>query len=226
MTEEPFKRKKDIDPSMLWNSIGMYQQLIMFAILLIVYVSVFLIISRSSNPHPGMENWMNNLHSIFTSGHIIRDVLFGVILGVFAVAFTTLLDTVVAIFARVDLKEWMHRTDYLLPQTKIQKRWAWLISLSGSIQEEIMFRGFILLAIFPLWSHWIWASLILSAFFALLHASVQGFWSTLWVYLISVLLCAIIALGGSIYLAAVTHVTINVCNLFVIPKILNFRRKM
>ena len=214
----------DIDPAMLWNSMGMFQQLIMFTLMSIVYVVISLIISRSSGTHPGLENWMQNLHALFGLHSILRDILFGVLIGILAVLLTTLLDTFIAVISRRDLAKWMHRTDYLLPQSKMQKRWAWAISVTGSIQEEIMFRGFILLAVLPVWSHWIWAALILSAFFALLHASVQGFWSTLWIYMISVLLCAIIALGGSIYLAVVTHMTINVCNMFLLPKILDTKR--
>jgi len=210
---------------MLWNSMGMFQQLILFTLLLVVYVAISLIIARSTIAHPGLESWMSNLHLLFVPDSILKDVLFGVLLGILAVLLTTLLDTLVAFMHKEKLSEWMHRSDYLLPQTRVQKRWAWGISITGSVLEEILFRGFILLAILPLWSHWIWAALILSAVFALLHANAQNFWSTIWIYLISILLCAIIALGGSIYLAVVTHVTINVLNLFFIPAVMNRKVK-
>jgi membrane protease YdiL (CAAX protease family) len=219
VTEKPrHDRKDDISPELLWNALGMFQQLIMFTLMLIVYVVISLIVSRSLTPHEGLSAWMNSLQSLFVSKHIVKDLALGAGAGVAAVLVTTVLDTLIAIISRADLKEWFHRTDYLLPETKKQKQWAWIISLSGSIQEEIMFRGFILMAILPLWSHWLWAALILSAFFSLLHAGVQGFWSTFWIFLISVFLCALIALGASIYVVMTAHIMINVFNLFVVPR--------
>lgn len=206
-----------IDPELLWNSLGMVQQAVMFALLLISYVSVYMLVSRAPGLHPGLESWLSSLNDLFVTDAIFKDIALGIAAGLAAVILTSVLDVLVALIGGENMRDWMHRTDHLLPETSAQKRWALIISVTGSIQEEIMFRGFIFIALIPVWSHWLWAALILSAFFSLLHAGVQGFWSTIWIFIISVMLCMAIALGFSIYMAAVMHIVINLCNLFILP---------
>lgn len=80
-----------------------------------------------------------------------------------------------------------------------------------------MFRGFIFIAVMNLWGTWIWAALILSALFGFLHAGLQGFWSTLWIFIVSVLLCYFVVLGKSIYFLILLHMIVNITNLFILP---------
>ena len=224
MTEEPRNQHRlDLNPELLWNATGIIQQAVMSTLLLIVYVVVSLIISRSSGAHVGLQKWMSDLQALFSFEHILRNMCYGILIGLAALVLINLLDMLIPVLGRKDIRQWMHRTDYLLPRTRTQKHWALAISISGSIQEEIMFRGFIFLALIPLWSHWLWAALIMSAFFSLLHANVQGFWSTVWIYIISVILCAVLALSGSIYIVVMAHITINLSNLFILP--LLFKRQ-
>jgi len=206
-----------VTPELLWNSLGMIQQAVMSILLLFVYVLISIIIARSSSVHPGLENWMQNLQSLFHSDSILMDIIWGALAGLGMALLLSGLDIIVGFLGRKNVREWVHRSDYMLPVSPIQKRWALSISLSGSIVEEIMFRGFIYMAIIPLWSHWIWAALLLSAVFSLLHAGIQGFWSTLWIFMISIFLCYFISQGGSIYFVAIAHVVINIANLFLIP---------
>lgn len=218
MDNEPqSENKMKVTPEQLWNSLGMIQQAVMSILLLFVYVMISIIIARSVSAHPGLENWMQNLQNLFHSNSILMDIVWGALAGLGMVLLLSVLDIMVAFIGRKNIREWIHRTDYMLPVTQIQKRWALSISLSGSIVEEIMFRGFIYMAIIPLWSHWIWAALLLSAVFSLLHAGVQGFWSTLWIFMISIFLCYFVSQGGSIYFAAIAHVVINITNLFLLP---------
>jgi len=215
--EPQFENKLKVTPDQLWNSLGMIQQAVMSILLLFVYVLISIIIARSVSIHPGLENWMQNLQNLFHSNSLIMDLIWGALTGFTLVIILTVLDIFIAMIGRKNIRTWLHRTDYMLPETPKQKRWALSISLSGSVVEEIMFRGFIYLAIIPLWSHWIWAALLLSAVFSLLHAGVQGFWSTLWIFLISVSLCYFVSQGGSIYFVAMAHVVINITNLFILP---------
>lgn len=218
MDNEPqYENKMKITPGQLWNSLGMIQQAIMSILLLFVYVLISIIIARSASAHTGLENWMQNLKNLFRSDDILMNIVWGALTGLGLVIILSVLDVIVAIIGRKDIRKWLHRTDYMLPVTPLQKRWALSISFSGSVIEEIMFRGFIYMAIIPLWSHWIWAALLLSAVFSLLHAGVQGFWSTLWIFMISIFLCYFVSRGGSLYFAAMAHVVINVTNLFILP---------
>ncbi|RKY54986.1 MAG: hypothetical protein DRP93_04255, partial [Candidatus Neomarinimicrobiota bacterium] len=160
----------------------MIQEAVIFILLLFVYVLISIIITRSTSIHPGLENWMQSLQKIFNAQNIFMDLLWGVVAGIGLAIVLSFLDALVAVIGRKNVRKWLHRTDYMLPVTSVQKRWALRISLSGSVIEEIMFRGFIYMAIVPLWSHWIWAALLLSSVFSLLHAGVQGFWSTIWIF--------------------------------------------
>ncbi len=195
----------------------MIQQAVMFTLMLIVYVIISTINSGSNAGHAELENWLQDLHKLFVSETLLNDILSGATAGFALSILLFVLDAFVAFIARTDVREWIHRTDYLLPHTKKQRSWALSITLVGSIQEEIMFRGFIFLAILPIWSHWIWAALILSGLFSFLHTSVQGFWSTLWIFIISLMLCFFISQGKSIYFIALAHVMINMTNLFILP---------
>ncbi|MCF7833240.1 MAG: CPBP family intramembrane metalloprotease [Candidatus Marinimicrobia bacterium] len=218
MDNEPqHENRIEITPEQLWNVLGMIQQAVMLIILFFVYVVVSIIIARSASVHPGLVSWMQNLQNLFHSDNIPMDLVWGALAGFGLALFLSVLDTLVAVIGKKNVRQWLHRTDNMLPVTRVQKRWALSISLSGSIIEEIMFRGFIYMAIIPLWSHWIWAALLLSAVFSLLHAGVQGFWSTLWIFIISVFLCYFIAHGRSLYFVAMTHVIINISNLFILP---------
>ncbi len=196
---------------------GMIQQAVISIVLIFVYVLITIILARSASAHPGLENWIQNLQKLFAGRNIIMDLIWGMAAGLAMAIILFILDMFIAVMGRKNIRDWIHRTDYMLPVTPTQKRWALSISLSGSVVEEIMFRGFIYMAIIPLWSHWIWAALLLSAVFSLLHAGVQGFWSTVWIFMISIFLCYIISRGGSIYFAAMTHVVINITNLFILP---------
>ncbi len=208
-----------ISSDMLWNKWGMIQQAIIFVFLLIIYTVIVLLLHRSPKPYPGLESWFINFKGLFVSDKWYWDIIFGIIVGTFLSHLLLAFDNLVAWLMKRDIPTWIHRADHLLPQNRKQKKWAVLISIVGSIQEEILFRGYILLAILPLWSHWLWSVLILSTFFALFHAGVQGFWSTLWIFLSSIVLCVSVAAGKSLYFAIMIHIMINLNNLILIPLI-------
>jgi len=217
MNEENNKNRLNIHPEQLWNSMGMIQQAVMATVLLAVYTTIYFIVQRSYVEHPALVNWLDALHKLFSSNAILKDVALGVAAGFVMVLITAVFDILIAVIQKQNISEWIHRIDHLLPETTVQKRWALSISLVGSTIEEIMFRGFIFIALMNVWGHWIWASLIISAVFSLLHAGVQDFWSTVWIFIISMVLCAIIAMGGSIYMVVIIHIMINLSNLFILP---------
>ncbi len=219
--EENNHKRLKISPEQLWNSLGMIQQVITAIVLLAVYTTIYFIVERSYVGHPGLTNWLDALNKLFLSDALLKDIALGLAVGIVLVILTALFDLFVAAIQKQNISEWMHRTDHLLPETKVQKRWALGISVVGSVVEEIMFRGFIFMAIINIWDHWIWASLIISSVFSLLHAGVQDFWATILIFIISMCLCVIVAMGGSIYLVAVTHIMINLSNLFILPMLFN-----
>lgn len=209
---------------MLWNKWGMIQQAITFVVLFFVYTIIVLTLHRSPKPLIGLHQWRESLLNLFVTPKWYWEILLGLVLGTAISHVLLTLDILVAWIFRKNIPQWIHRADHLLPVGKSQRTWALSISIVGSILEEIIFRAFIFLAILPLWSHWIWAVLILSTIFALFHAGVQGFWSTLWIFLSSIILCQSIAAGFSIYFVSAVHIMMNINNLFLIP-LLYYRKQ-
>lgn len=219
MNSNPEKKIK-ISPGQLWNSAGLVQQLVLTAGLLIAYIVIRILTQGNPQSYPGMQNWIANLHSLFKVQYYVRDLFAAPFIGASISLLLFGLDSLAGLLQKKEMKTWVHRSDNMLPVNKTQRHWAFLITFSGSAVEEIMFRAFIFTALIPLWDTWIWSALLLSAVFSLLHAGVQGFWSTVWIFLISIVLCFLLTAGYSIYALVLIHISINLMNLFLIPYLL------
>jgi membrane protease YdiL (CAAX protease family) len=224
MKHDPFNENKlNIRPEQLWNAHSMIQQGVMVIIMAMIYSLVRVMVFSSPGRYTGLEHWLEQLHALFQLNTLPADILLGAA-GGFLLAFVLfLLDAGVALVRRKNITLWLHRSDYILPENKLQRKWALTITLVGSAVEELMFRGFIFLAILPLWNTWIWSALLLSAVFSLLHAAVQGFWSTIWIFIASLLLCFFVIYGKSIYYIVLLHAMLNIGNLFILPHVLKRR---
>ncbi|MDD3095546.1 MAG: CPBP family intramembrane glutamic endopeptidase [Candidatus Neomarinimicrobiota bacterium] len=208
---------REVDPKHLWNASGIIQQLLLILIMGIAYFFVRMRISANPGEYPGFENWLQSLHNLFRFPSPPAFLLRAVLIGVGSALLLLGLDTLAGFIRKKALSTWIHRSDCFLPLNREQRNWAIAITLLGSFVEELLFRGFIFSAMLPVWNSWIWAALILSAVFSFLHAALQGFWASLWIFLISVLLCGFVVWGFSIYELALIHISINLMNLFVIP---------
>ncbi len=225
MNNDPLNENKlNITPDQLWNIKGIIQQIVMVALMAIIYIVIVNYTGRSPGVHSGLENWLQNLHALFYTNTLLRDMFVAPVMGVAIAGSLFFLDTAVGYILKKNIFNWIHRADYMLPGNKTERNWALRIAIMGSTVEEIMFRGFIFIAIVPIWTSWIWSALLLSAGFGLLHAGVQGFWSTLWIFIISLLLCFFIILGSSIYFVILLHMTINITNMFILPYFLKRKK--
>ncbi|MDZ7795915.1 MAG: CPBP family intramembrane glutamic endopeptidase [Candidatus Marinimicrobia bacterium] len=206
-----------IRPGQIWNVQGMIQQAVMLGLILAVYSVILILTQRFPGEYGGLENWLQRLHGLFRTEHLLSDMITGALLGFVLSGVLFLLDCAVGYIKGKKVYDWVHRSDFMLPVNREQRKWALAIALSGSMIEEIMFRGFIFLAVMDLWGTWLWAALILSALFGFLHAGLQGFWSTLWIFIVSVLLCYFVVVGKSIYFLILLHMMVNITNLFILP---------
>jgi membrane protease YdiL (CAAX protease family) len=209
-----------IRPEQLWNSTGLLQQAVFSAVLIFSYLGIYLLNDANPGAYPGLDNWLQSLHSLFRLRQGMTLILLAPLIGAALSLLIALLDTAAGLLQKADIHTWIHRTDDLLPDNRRQQYWAFWISLTGSTVEELMFRAFLFTALIPVWNSWVWAALLLSAVFSLLHTGVQGFWSSLWIFFISVLLCYFLVLGFSIYALILIHISINLMNLFGIPYLL------
>jgi membrane protease YdiL (CAAX protease family) len=220
MENDPKDRRENplgIRPEQIWNVQGMIQQAVMLLLMIITYSTVYFLTRGSPGKFPGLETWLSALHGLFRGSRFIPGIFGGAVTGLLLAAGLFMLDAAVGWIGRRDLRAWVHRSDFMLPRTREQRKWAWIIAVTGSVVEEILFRGYIFLAILHMWDSWLWPALILSAVFGFLHAGVQGFWSTLWIFMISMLLCYFVTAGKSMYFLVAVHMTVNVTNLFLLP---------
>mgnify|MGYP001362385694 CR=1 FL=1 len=225
MNHDPMNENKlGVSPDQLWNAAGVVQQLITVALMLAAYAVVSLMVRRSPGAYPGLAEWLDALRGLFTLKDLGPGILRGIPAGILIAGILFFLDAAAGLLTRKPLKHWIRRTDYMLPLTKKQKKWALGIAVSGSAVEEALFRGFFFMALLPLWSSWIWSALLLSALFSLLHAAVQGFWSTLWIFLVSAVMCFFVMRGTGIYFVMAAHMAVNLTNLFVLPPLLDRMR--
>lgn len=210
----------EIGPEQLWNAGSLIQQVIFAGVLLIIYLIIRFLANADPQSHPGLQNWLQNLHGLF---YLQKGTMILLAAPVLGAVFSVLLfgmDSLAGLLQKKDMKLWIRRSDNMLPENTVQRRWALLITLSGSTVEELMFRAFIFTALLPVWNSWIWAALLISAVFSLLHTGIQGFWPSVWIFIISVLLCYLLTAGFSIYTLILIHIGINLTNLFVFPRIL------
>lgn len=207
----------NIKSDMLWNKTAFIQELIFLAIALIVYLVSFSVFTWGRQDRPLFFDWFGNVNAMFSDPHILVSIGIGAVAGIVIALIFSSADALVGLLSGKNIKKWVGRQDYLLPKTDSERKWALIIGFMGSSVEEVIFRCFIFLSLAPLWSGWIWAALILSAGFTLLHAGMQGFWSTIWIFCISLILCFGVHRGMSLYFLAAAHIMINYTNMFLVP---------
>lgn len=207
----------NIQSNMLWNKTAFFQEVVFLAIAAIVYFISFSIYTWGRQDRPLFFDWFRSVNAMFSDPHVLVSIGIGALAGVAIALVFSSADALVGLISAKNIREWIGRQDYLLPKTDGERKWALIVGFMGSSVEEVIFRCFIFLSLVPLWSGWLWAALILSAGFTLLHAGMQGFWSTIWIFCISFILCFSVHKGMSIYFLAATHILINYSNMFLIP---------
>ena len=96
---------------------------------------------------------------------------------------------------------------YFMPQTSAEYRTFQLLGVTAGITEEIIFRGFLIWALSILMPLWL-AALLSLALFVFLHRY-QGMAGMMQVSLIGGALTAIYMASGSLYVAIVLHILID-----------------
>ncbi len=111
------------------------------------------------------------------------------------------------------------RNREILPRTRNQQYIALLIGVNAGVFEEIFFRGGLFILLSLLIGSPESAIIITAAMFALLHAPMQGWYSTAIIFLVGILLNVLLLSSGSYFTPMFCHITINIGNLFLVPAI-------
>jgi uncharacterized protein len=107
---------------------------------------------------------------------------------------------------------------FMLPSTREERRWWWLVSITAGICEEIVYRGFLLHYFHGLPFHWslTWALVGSSVIFGIGHLY-QGLAGAAQTFVIGFLFGAIFLLTGNLLLPVVLHALIDLRVLALLP---------
>ncbi|HAE87587.1 TPA: hypothetical protein DCG86_06145 [Candidatus Marinimicrobia bacterium] len=207
-----------ISASLVWSPIGFYQQIFLWLFAAAVPAIVWLFYSINPLKYQSLYQWLSRVGELFTLENLIPDLVRGLLAGALLSFLFLLLEWLISRIKGESPAEHLSRQDELIPQTPVQRRWAFAINLSASMVEEILFRGYLLMALIPLWNHWLWAALLLSAIFAFVHTNIQQMSATVWIFITSLILSYFTVTRQSLIMPWGIHLSVNLVNLFVFPK--------
>ncbi|MDD3806925.1 MAG: type II CAAX endopeptidase family protein [Candidatus Marinimicrobia bacterium] len=217
MEKDPNEVK--IKASLVWSRIGFYQQILLWIITAAIPFFIYLFYSINPLKYTSLSNWLSRVGDIITLRRFLPDYVIGLFIGAFLSLFFLLMEWLISRIKGELPKERLSHQDELIPKTSLQRRWAFAINLSASIMEEILFRGYLFMALINLWNHWLWAALLLSAIFAFFHTNIQQMSATVWIFITSLVLCYFTVTRRSLVIPWGIHFSVNLVNLFVFPKV-------
>ena len=108
---------------------------------------------------------------------------------------------------------------FLLPSTKDERRWWWVVCLTAGICEEVVYRGFLFhyLHILPFHLSLTWTLVASSVIFGIAHLY-QGVGGAVQTVLIGALLGAFFLVTGSLLLPMVVHAVLDLRVLALLPE--------
>lgn len=216
MDKDPNEVK--ITASLVWSPIGFYQQTFLWLFTAAIPAVVYLFYSINPVKYSSLYNWLSRVGSLFTIKKLLPDFFFGLLIGTVLSLMFLFFEWLISRIKGESPKDRLSRQDELIPKTRVQRRWALAINISAATMEEILFRAYFFMALINVWSHWLWAALLLSAVFAFVHTNVQQMSATVWIFLTSLILCYFTFTHQSLTIPWGIHLSVNLVNLFVFPK--------
>jgi membrane protease YdiL (CAAX protease family) len=110
------------------------------------------------------------------------------------------------------------RLEILVPATRAERRWAWAVSISAGICEELVFRGLLIMA--GIAAGWppIVAALANSVLFGLTHLY-QGWLGILLTTALGLAMTYFVLPTGSLLFPIVLHILIDLRGLVMVPAV-------
>jgi|GEM_PF-1967998 len=216
-TENSSPTQPEITPELLWSKYSLIQHLLFWLIALGVWSSLHWLGSTQERFTIPIWRYVAQVQSYGFTGDLAGDAVRGVLSGAVILLLILGSDVVVARVKGQPAREQILRNSHLLPRSPRQQFIAFLVGTNAGIFEELFFRGGLFTLLSLLLRSPELAILVTAALFALLHAPVQGWYSTAWIFLVGVFLNLLLLYSGSYYAPIFCHVTVNLGNLFIIP---------
>jgi len=206
-----------VTPDLLWSKFSVIQHIIFWIIGIALWWGLHWIASNYEPVTIRIWQYVSRIKFYLFTTDFNHAAVRGILVGSMLLALITGVDFIVAKFKNQTPAQQILRNHYLLPRNSKQRFIAVLLGVNAGIFEELFFRGGVFVFLLFISNSAVFSILVTSALFALLHTSVQGWYSTLWIFLVGITLNVLLIVTGSFYASMFCHITINLGNLLVIP---------
>lgn len=211
------KSRPQVTPDLLWSKFSLLQHALFWVLGIVIWWGLHFLASNFGAWTLPIWKYVSRIRFYLFTGDFNHEVIRGIFSGAIILLIITGIDLLIAKIKGERAATQILRNHYLLPRTNKQRVIAVVLGINAGIFEEIFFRGGVFFLLLFLSHSTIIAILITSAIFALLHASVQGWYSTLIIFFVGIVLNVMLLLTDSFYAPMLCHITINLGNLLVIP---------
>ncbi len=209
--------RQHITPELLWSKFSVIQHIFFWLFAIAVWYGLHWLGSTHERWTIPVWRYVSRIRFYLFTADFNHAAIRGVIIGAALLFLITGVDYIVAKLKHQKPARQILRNYYLLPRTSKQRFIAVLLGINAGIFEELFFRGGVFILLLLLTGSTVFSLLITSAFFALLHTSIQGWYSTLWIFIVGLILNVLLIVTGSFYASMFCHITINLGNLLVVP---------
>jgi membrane protease YdiL (CAAX protease family) len=212
--------REHISPDLLWSKYSVIQQLIFWLVGLAAWHGLNWIGANYERFTLPIWRYVSTFRSYFFTGNMQGMILLGTICGLAILGLLVLTDYIIARSKNEKPAKHILRNYYLLPRTNKQRYIALFVGINAGIFEELFFRGALYILFFILTGSVVLGVLFTAILFAILHAPIQGWYSSLWIFMVGIFLNILILQTESYYASIFCHIVINIGNLFLIPAML------
>jgi len=209
--------RPQVTPDLLWSKFSIIQHIIFWIIAIALWWGLHWIASNYEPATVPIWQYVSRIKFYLFTADFNHAAILGILTGAVLLFLITGIDFIVAKLKNQPPTQQILRNHYLLPRNSKQRFIAVLLGVNAGIFEELFFRGGVFVFLLFLTNSAVFSILVTSALFALLHTSIQGWYSTLWIFLVGITLNVLLIVTGSFYASMFCHITINLGNLLVIP---------
>jgi membrane protease YdiL (CAAX protease family) len=216
------KPKIVITPDMIWSWMSIVQQVIFWILFGILWGALNWLGFHFPQKFEFLRNLLTTIKSYFVLENTTPEVILGIAVALVTMTFITAGDVVIAKFEKKSPWEVLLRNADILPVNARHEYFAVAISLSAGVLEELFFRGLLFTTILLLTHSTILSIVLVSAFFASIHITVQGWRSAIWIFIVGIILNILLISRNNLITPIFAHIFINIINIHLLPPILRY----
>jgi len=208
---------KQITPDLLWSKYSVIQHIVFWILAIIGWHGLHWLGGHFDRFTLPIWLYLAKFRTFVYTGDFSGEIWLGLIAGVVVLGVIILVDYMTARIKGKPLVEQILRNHHLLPRTSRQQLIAAGVGINAAIFEELVFRGAVFLLLWVLSDSILLSILITSLLFAVLHTPIQGWYSTVLIFGVGILLNILLLVTEAFYAPIFCHIVVNVGNLFIIP---------